>query len=184
MSNLKLEIENEVIYFWIEEAKAYPFIVKGEQYLLDVYDVHEKGCCFRTGKTSGSCYWWDAETKPLLICANCENLYEENHSKGRLEDRIREKHICFSCAFWDEKADGENPLVIDGVRYSLGTGGGNGMGGRKFVIEYFTGETVETRDLWSQGQVPEWIRDRIPDTAKFLDGAYFDREAKAWQSSQ
>ena len=184
MRKLTLVIEDQPIDFEIGEAGLYLYYVNSKSYFLDVKEVYKTGCTFRLSDHSSQSYWWEMETRPLCICSLCEDLYEESIAKGGIEDRMREDHLCFGCSQWSIRAEGENPLVIDGMRYSLGTGNSGGMAGRKFVIEYFSGEIVETHDLWCQGEVPEYFREEIPDTAEFLGGAYFDKDVMAWQASR
>lgn len=184
MGKLTLIIEDTPIDFEIDQVGLYLYHVNQKPYFLKVEHVHEKGCTFRKSDHSSQSYWWDTGKWPLYICSHCEDFFDTPSTRGEVETIQREQHFCFSCALWTARAKGENPLVIDGVRYSLGPGNSGGMAGRKFVIEYFDGRVVETNDLWCQGEVPDWVRDRIPDTAKFLGGAYFDREVKAWQASR
>lgn len=184
MGKITLTIEDEVFDFEIDRIGLYAYKIKDSTYFLNVQDVYEKGFSFRMSSHSAMSYWWGMETRPLYICSVCYDLFEKTTLISDLGKLMVDNHLCFSCALWELRAQKENHLVIDGVRYSLGPGNSGGMGGRKFTIEYFDGKVIETRDLWCQGEVPEYFKDRIPDTARFSDGAYFDKEVKAWQSSR
>ncbi len=84
----------------------------------------------------------------------------------------RDDKPCFTCKFWGEKLDRPELLVINHWGYSVGKGGGGGMGGRYFAIQKDSGEKIETNDLWTCGEIPEgeW-RNRLPNNATFLGGA-------------
>lgn len=184
MGKLTLTIENQPIDFEIDKIGYYLYKIKNISHYLIVQDTHEKGCTFKLTNSHSMSYWWETETRPLYLCSICEDLFEKSTAKGEIEDQMRENHLCFSCTIWNLRAKGNNPLVIDGIRYSLGPGNSGGMAGRKFVIKYFDGTKIQTNDLWCQGEVPEYFREKIPDTAKFLGGAYFDKEVRAWQASR
>lgn len=102
---------------------------------------------------------------------------------------MRELSICFHCAWMEEKARAGADLVIDGCIYGLGPrktpGPYNGMGGRWFDIEYFDGRRIRTCDLWAGSKIPERFRDRLPDTARFLNGAGFVKvgDGGCWNAS-
>lgn len=99
------------------------------------------------------------------------------------EKTTMDKHrVCFSCAFWINRTKDKNPIVIDGVRYALGSGSAGGMGGRKFTIKMNNGKIIETHDLWCRGDVPEHFKDRIKDNAEFCGGACAakDKEGKSY----
>lgn len=108
-------------------------------------------------------------------CACCgeENFstgYHDCHEKRRMD----RDGLCFTCAFWELKAEKDNPTVIDGALYTPGNrthGDFRGMAGRRFDIEYFDGRRITTFDLWSGGPIPDRWKSRIPDTARFLNEA-------------
>jgi hypothetical protein len=59
---------------------------------------------------------------------------------------------------------------IDGHHYVIEPdtdGGFQGMGGRKFTIDFFDGRSVVTHNLWSQGIIPLKWQERHPDNAQF-----------------
>jgi len=109
---------------------------------------------------------------PCRICG-VEN-YSVSFCDGAEKTRMDRDGICFSCAFWELRAERGCQTVIDGVTYQPGhrtDGPMRGMGGRRFDIEYFDGRVISTVDLWCGGVVPDRWRKRIPDTARFLNGA-------------
>jgi hypothetical protein len=69
--------------------------------------------------------------------------------------------------------------IIEGHVYGPGnrtTGEMRGMAGRRFDIEYIepsanAGKRITTFDLWSGSTLPDRLRERFPDTARFLGGA-------------
>jgi hypothetical protein len=85
--------------------------------------------------------------------------------------------------FWEPIASNPDRLerVVVGDRcYTVRPDGPNpdrhnGFGGRLYVIEWLdesgepTGETTETRNLWSRGVVPPQYRDRLAPNARFAD---------------
>ena len=89
----------------------------------------------------------------------------------------------FTTEFWAEKSmffpGGKTPngqlFVIEGACYYKAdreqTGGAyRGFGGRSFTIRVLaTGGIVKTSDLWFNGKIPPRFRDRMPDTAEFVN---------------
>lgn len=75
-------------------------------------------------------------------------------------------HVCFTCGFWLNQVlnDRDRAFVISGIHYRAGKGG---FGGHVFTVRRHTGETY-TGELWSQGIIPEHMRDRLPDNAEFV----------------
>jgi len=113
-------------------------------------------------------------------CVECgkkaTNTYCEPERSQMLESRT-----CFYCNFYIQldktlAKDHTSRTIIDGHLYNPGsktTGEFRGMGGRRFDIEYiepsvYTGQKITTFDLWSGSTLPQWLRDKYPDTAKFL----------------
>lgn len=89
------------------------------------------------------------------------------------KSQMLSRKLCFKCNFWHEYSeDASNPrhFVIGSQHYCLGTGNGGGFGGRKFLIQRIGCEDIiETKDLWAQGVIPEHFRERLPDTATFVE---------------
>lgn len=117
------------------------------------------------------------------VCSQCgkeaRNTYYEPSRSQMLEHRL-----CFSCNHWREfdedlAKNHSRKTIIGGAIYTPGnrtTGPMRGMAGRRFDIEYmtpsdFAGKRVTTFDLWTGGAMPDWLREKYPDTAKFLNGA-------------
>ena len=75
--------------------------------------------------------------------------------------------------FWNSllRGDRSNCWVVNGYHYMVGDTlkrGAQGHGGRRFVIYPLNGAApIVTRNLWSQGFVPRWLQDALPDTASF-----------------
>lgn len=93
---------------------------------------------------------------------------------GEVGQRMKITSECFNCAFWEIRADEGCPTVIDHCVYTPGTrttGDYRGMAGRRFDIRYFDGREIATVDLWSGGVIPERWRERLPNTAEFINGA-------------
>lgn len=116
-------------------------------------------------------------------CSKCgkdaRNTYCEPHRTRMLENRH-----CFNCDYWFEfeqrlVKDHAKMTIIEGHIYSPGnrtTGSFRGMAGRRFDIEYidpstFAGKRITTFDLWSGSTMPDELKVRFPDTARFLGGA-------------
>lgn len=85
------------------------------------------------------------------------------------------KHVKFLSNFWDEKlywaANGDpNAVRADGHHYYISKddpGGFQGFGGREWKILFLDGRKVVSRNLWSQGEIPPAMRDKLPDNARF-----------------
>lgn len=116
-------------------------------------------------------------------CSKCGEAATNSYSEPYYT-MMAEQKLCFGCCFWtifdkEMEKDHKFSTIIEGNTYGLGnrtSGSFRGMGGRRFDIEYiepsaFAGKRITTFDLWSGGQMPDWLRTKWPDTAKFLDGA-------------
>ena len=118
-----------------------------------------------------------------FTCNKCgerdRNSYSEPHRTNMLERRL-----CWTCNYWvDTAADLERThtkkTIIEGRVYGPGnrtSGEFRGMAGRRFDIEYlppsiYAGQKITTFDLWSGSSLPTELRERFPDTARFLGGA-------------
>lgn len=85
---------------------------------------------------------------------------------------------CFTKEFWDHYVKvKDNPYIIrvKGKHYFIEDDTIDaeerffrGFGGIKFSIKKFTGEIIETRNLWCQGEIPTEYRGRLPDNAEFV----------------
>lgn len=127
--------------------------------------------------------WMKGDVYYKYTCVQCgaeaKNTYVEPVRTNMLNARL-----CYSCNHWRDfdnrlSSDHEKMTIIDGTIYTPGSqtsGQFRGMGGRRFDIEYiapslFAGQRITTFDLWSGGPMPEWLREKYPDTAVFLNGA-------------
>lgn len=116
-------------------------------------------------------------------CVQCgatdRNTYCEPHRTDMLNRRL-----CWTCNFWRDFEDENTPkkhelTIIEGHVYGPGnrtSGLFRGMAGRRFDIEYinqsvYVGQRCTTFDLWSGSSIPESLREKFPDTARFLNGA-------------
>lgn len=93
--------------------------------------------------------------------------------------------ICTSCAFWANKVvkiqtvspnRWYSSLIIGGWHFSCREPGivnersdYLGFGGRRYAIRNLkTGDTIQTNNLWGQGEIPTLFRDLLPDNAEFI----------------
>lgn len=118
-----------------------------------------------------------------FVCSECGEEATNSYSEPYFTDMVA-KQLCFTCLFWeyeDQKLakDHARMTIIGGCIYGPGSrtsGSFRGMAGRRFDIEYiapsiFAGRRITTFDLWAGGVMPEKLRAKWPDTAKFLNGA-------------
>lgn len=84
---------------------------------------------------------------------------------------------CFSEKLWrdieQEQLLHNNRIIIDGKCYYNSTNKNSsfkGFGGTKFKIRMFTGEIIETNNLWHNGTIPESHREILKDNAEFVKG--------------
>lgn len=122
------------------------------------------------------------------LCSSCHNKLKEPGAYqcecGRWESlrrwrtgTIAHHGKCFYCNFWETRireAD-ERTVVIDGHRYEVDLKNPMspprpflGFAGRVFTIRFHDGREVTTNNLWTQGEIPERFRERIPDNAEFV----------------
>ena len=116
-------------------------------------------------------------------CSECggkaRNTYCEPYRTTLLERRL-----CYTCGHWQDferklEQDHTRRTLIGGYVYAPGnrtSGSFRGMAGRRFDIEYiepsqFAGKIITTFDLWGGGLLPEKLRAKFPDTARFLGDA-------------
>lgn len=116
-------------------------------------------------------------------CAKCGKRAQNTYVEPSRSNMLGRK-LCFTCNHWFDfeerlKRDHSRMTIIGGNTYGPGSrtsGEFRGMAGRRFDIEYiapseFAGQRITTFDLWSGGVMPDDVRARWPDTAKFLNGA-------------
>lgn len=118
-------------------------------------------------------------------CSKCGDPKARNTYSEPDKTRMTEQKLCFTCLFWIKHDEGlangghAKATIIEGSIYTPGSrtsGSFRGMAGRRFDIEYIepsihAGKRITTFDLWAGGLMPEWLRHKWPDTAKFLGGA-------------
>lgn len=115
-------------------------------------------------------------------CKTCGDPKARNSFLEPVGSRMLAARQCFTCDYWqDFEAKNEAPkmTIIEGHVYSPGnrtTGEFRGMAGRRFDIEYlppsvFAGQKCTTFDLWAGSAIPDHLRAKFPDTARFLGGA-------------
>jgi hypothetical protein len=124
-----------------------------------------------------------------LQCSKCGNLYTESYSRCRELELMQERHICFHCAFWyatvEKYADDPLWFRIKGESYHPSTllergdqaelAWSKGYGGGEFCIRKTDGTLYRTDNLWHQGSLPAWMRDRFPDNAEFITRDIWER---------
>jgi len=130
-------------------------------------------------------------------CSKCGEPARNTYCEPE-RTRMLERRMCFTCDYWTEfekklERDYGRMTIICGNVYTPGnrmSGAFRGMAGRRFDIEYlkwsiYAGQRITTFDLWSGGTLPDNLRVKYPDTAKFLNGA--ERvtfgEGAAWDES-
>lgn len=96
---------------------------------------------------------------------------------------VKDEPLCFHCAYWEDRAKGfdeNNSIIINHTHYSIRSPGG--FGGREFNIEFFDSSRspITTNRLWTQGAIPEYFWNRIPDTAKFVYPKNEDQESSTY----
>lgn len=111
----------------------------------------------------------------FLRCQSCGEL-KDVHSHTQM---LTECGKCWDCYFWSEKVGwitdphyADRVARIDGHHYVISPEDGNrgmrGFGGQRFVIAFNDGRQVTTTNLWHQGEMPAFWRERLPDNARFV----------------
>lgn len=117
------------------------------------------------------------------ICSKCGGEARNSYMEPIGSRMLAARH-CWNCDYWQEfeqrlERDHKRMTIIDGHVYGPGSrtsGSFLGMAGRRFDIEYvepsaFAGKRITTNDLWSGSTLPGDLKERFPDTARFLGGA-------------
>lgn len=92
-----------------------------------------------------------------------------------------EPGACFTCDFWnghlmhDTDKDKERFAVIAGHHYIIADEPSSpvamrGFSGHRFIIKFNDGRVVETTNLWHQGEITPYWRNKMTDNAVFLKG--------------
>lgn len=123
-------------------------------------------------------------------CRECGAVISYSFSNA---DELEFFGLCFNCDFWLGHAfreDQDDPAktadcrqvvaeMPDGAKHhyaicqepSASTPKNwLGFGGSEFIVEFFSGETVTTHNLWSQGVIPVHLRDRFETNAFICRG--------------
>ncbi len=114
-------------------------------------------------------------------CTLCGKPVElDRYNLDEITAIMREKNLCFNCAFWhwqhnlDQNDPGRkgNFAVINGTHYVLDEhtdiNWPKGFGGAEFKIRFNDGREVICDNLWSQGDIPEHLKNLFPDNAVFV----------------
>lgn len=119
----------------------------------------------------------------MKYCRECGKRIDgiKHRYISEVGERLEREQLCFDCDFWLEKVRWEKegnehggvPVRVDGHHYlaypgTNHTGVGLGFGGAQMRIRLFTGEVLESNNVWSQGEIPECFRKRLPDNAEFV----------------
>lgn len=119
----------------------------------------------------------ECASRTVGCCVECGGTDRATYV-SETRERMLARSLCFLCLFWHDRIEAQsNPkaCVISGQSFQDAgrrTGGSQsslGFGGREFHIEFFDGRVIETNNLYAQGEVPERFRDRLPDTARFVE---------------
>lgn len=113
---------------------------------------------------------------PKEPCKFCGEKYFSTDF-GEIGDELKEKNICFTCNHWDSNnnMEGLQRIIVKGSKYSVGPElpphqRFAGHGGRLFKIKFLdTGEVIETRNLWCQGEISKAWLEKMPDNAEFIN---------------
>lgn len=107
-------------------------------------------------------------TRTVLACVECG---APDGARTTNREQLLADSVCFGCGYWRTLAETPGVVTADWHRYEIGddrpglSGSSRGFGGRRFVVRFDDGRVVETSNLWTQGIVPEWFRDRVTPNA-------------------
>lgn len=113
-------------------------------------------------------------------CSICNSdIKLEQYQDCNIKNIMKEKNMCFNCAFWQEKIDitNKDTLVIEGNRYQGNlinkdnrSTFGLGMGGRDTYVMMLnnSNDIRHYNNVWCQGTIPELWKSKIPNNAKFI----------------
>lgn len=116
-------------------------------------------------------------------CSRCGKAARNTYSEPNRTNMLQ-RLLCWDCNYWRDfdarlERDHKRMTIIDGHVYGPGnrtSGPMRGMAGRRFDIEYIApsihaGKRITTFDLWSGSTMPDHLRERFADTARFVGGA-------------
>lgn len=111
----------------------------------------------------------------LIQCSICKVEYDPNEFDLRnpLPKLMRDRGLCFNCAFWTNKIESpdSNREIVNGEHYVFSKNTSQyfqGSGGRPFYAIHNDGSLIFSNSVWYQGVIPERFREKLPDTAKFV----------------
>ena len=130
-----------------------------------------------------------AEIKQCLNYQHCQGFTGcAKDANDKLITGYRTKEgLCLNCTHWEElyekRLDPEILSIRVGGRHyqcmlsSINKPPGKyaGFGGRKFIVKvrepHIRGmaNTFYTCDMWTQGTIPEYFREKLPDNAEFVN---------------
>ena len=129
---------------------------------------------------NGADMTFDTETATYEDGLKCS--YCGEHDELRWVEHVRQELIarqaCHGCGFWlshaerNEAGDADRYVLTSGYEhYMIGLEDGGmfrGFGGHRFAVYWIDDnrETTFTSNLWSQGVVPEHLRDRFTVNAE------------------
>jgi len=104
-----------------------------------------------------------------ITCKECGKSHTLNWN-GAKNKQLFDNKLCSDCFFWVTKInwDPQNVVRVNHEHFHISDpdpGFFGGHGGRAFRIYFNDGRIVESRNLWSQGTIPERFWDRLPDNA-------------------
>jgi hypothetical protein len=74
------------------------------------------------------------------------------------------EQVCSTCSYWNSQLRAGGGFVIDGTHYRPGSGG---FGGHIWHVQRNDG-TKWSGELFMQGEIPTWFREKFPDNAVFF----------------
>ncbi|NDV63966.1 hypothetical protein [Bacteroides sp. 224] len=110
-------------------------------------------------------------------CSICGDSYdlEEFQKQLPLTQLMKQRNICFKCAFWLDKIENPNPNreIIDGQHCTFHPSQNErsyfqGCGGREFYILRNDKSLAMSNNVWFQGKIPDRFRESLPNTAQFI----------------
>jgi hypothetical protein len=131
---------------------------------------HEMG--FATREEAEAEY---ARLEAVGRCVECNDVLYD-HWFDDVKQQVLTRKLCHTCLFWTDYVETRTDpthAVVGGRHYVYkadtpdGFRGFVGHGGAEFAFIFTDGRRVVSRNVWAQGTVPTWFRDRLPDNAVF-----------------
>jgi len=106
-----------------------------------------------------------------ITCCTC-GKEETLHWNSEVNACLNEGKLCFTCDFWLEKLtikDDPETVRAGGQHFHIGKDDRKfpfrGFGGAKFKIRFHDGRYVESKNVWTQGDIPDRFKHLLPDNA-------------------